>query len=135
MSRRKARETAFKVLFQVDQVKAEPRQSFEYLLAEAPMTESESAFSWTLVEGCMNNLKEIDEKIARSSNEWAIDRMSSVDRNLMRIAAYEILFIEDASPVVAINEAIEMSKRYGEENSASFVNAILDRIKAENEQA
>jgi N utilization substance protein B len=62
-----------------------------------------------------------------------MDRMSSVDRNLMRIAAYEILFMEQARPVVAINEAIEMSKRYSELNSASFINAILDRIRSEKE--
>jgi len=135
LSRRKARETAFKVVYQIDQVKAEPRQAFDYLLIETPLSETEQAFSWTLIEGCISHLSEIDEKISRYSNEWAIERMSSVDRNLMRIAAFEILFIEGASPVVAINEAIEMSKRYGADNSGSFVNAILDKIKDDKEQA
>ncbi|MEA1960246.1 MAG: transcription antitermination factor NusB [Bacillota bacterium] len=131
MSRRKSRETAFKVLFQVEQGGAEPRVAFDYMVKEMPLSETEKAFAWTLVEGSLQRMAEIDKKINNFSNEWALERMSSVDRNLMRMAAYEILFLENTSPAVAINEAIEMGKRYGESNSPSFINAILDKIKSD----
>ncbi|MEN6461230.1 MAG: transcription antitermination factor NusB [Syntrophomonas sp.] len=131
MSRRKAREVAFKVLFQVDQVEADPHKAFRYLIHDVQLAEKDRDFSWELVEGCMNHLEEIDEKISHYSKDWALERMSAVDKNVMRIASYEILFTEDAQSVVAIDEAIEISKRYGEENSGSFVNAILDKVLGE----
>lgn len=131
MSRRKARELAFKVLFQVDQVNADAREAFNYLAAEKPLEEKNHEFSWQLVEGCLNKLPEIDEKIAAYSREWSLERLSSVDRNVMRLACFEILYMEDMHPVVAIDEAIEISKRYGDENSGSFVNAILDKVLGE----
>jgi N utilization substance protein B len=131
LSRRKAREVAFKVLFQVDQVNADPQKAFDYLANDVQLAEKDRDFSWGLIEGCLNHLAEIDESISRYAKDWTIERMSSVDKNVMRIAGYEILFTEDAQSVVAIDEAIEISKRYGEENSGSFVNAILDKIKGD----
>ncbi|CFX49520.1 NusB antitermination factor [Syntrophomonas zehnderi OL-4] len=129
MSRRKAREIAFKVIFQVDQVNAEPRTAFEYLLEESNLTEPDSEFAWTLIEGCLTHLEPIDQCIARHSTDWTVERMSSTDRNLMRLATYEILYMEEVkSAAIAMDEAIEISKKYGEHNSAAFVNAILDKI-------
>ena len=128
MSRRKAREIAFKVIYQVDQVNAEPRSAFRYLLEEQVLPDKDYQFSWTLIDGCLHYLQQIDASIARYSTDWTIERMSSVDRNLMRVAAYEILFLEGTEAAVAIDEAIEISKRYGESNSAAFINAILDKI-------
>lgn len=128
MSRRKAREIAFKVIFQVDQVNADPRTAFKYLLEDQVLRDKDYEFSWTLIDGCLHNLAQIDASIARYSTDWSIERMSSVDRNLMRVAAYEILYLQGSEAIVAIDEAIEISKRYGESNSAAFVNAILDRI-------
>ncbi|MEN6348396.1 MAG: transcription antitermination factor NusB [Syntrophomonas sp.] len=131
MSRRKAREIAFKVLFQVDQVQAEPRKAFEYLVESDNLAEKDQNFSWELVVGAINKLPEIDAKIAGYSRDWAVDRMSSVDRNIMRLAGFEIMYMDYSQPVVAIDEAIEISKKYGDESSASFVNAILDKILGE----
>lgn len=131
MSRRKAREVAFKVLFQVDQVEADPNKAFRYMMQDTPIQDKDRDFSWDLIEGCLKHLTEIDEKISHYSKEWTIDRMSAVDKNVMRIAGYEILFMGDDQSVVAIDEAIEISKRYGEENSGGFVNAILDKILGE----
>ena len=128
MSRRKARELAFKVIFQVDQVNAEPRIAFNYLLEENHLVDSECELSWNLIEGCLHHMEEIDSLIARYSTDWTLDRMSSVDRNLMRVAATEMLFLDDSQAAVAIDEAIEISKKYGEHNSAAFINAILDKI-------
>ncbi|MDD4170643.1 MAG: transcription antitermination factor NusB [Syntrophomonas sp.] len=130
MSRRKARELAFKVLFQVDQVNAEPRQAFDYLLGEAPLAEKDSEFAWSLIEGSIERLADIDAIIAALSKDWTVQRMSSVDRNLLRLASYEILYQVGAQSVVAIDEAIEISKRYSEPASVGFINAILDKIRA-----
>lgn len=128
MSRRKAREIAFKVLFQVDLVQADPRQAFEFLLEETPLAEKDQVFAWTLVEGSVDKLAEIDEILAGLSKDWTVQRMSSVDRNLLRLAAYEMIY-EAGKPAVAIDEALEISKRYSEPASVGFINAILDRIK------
>ncbi len=135
MSRRKAREYAFKVIFQVDQVSASPRTAFDYLLQENHLEDKSCSFAWELIQGCIKNLPEIDSKIASYSRDWTVARMSSVDRNIMRIAAYEILYADNLQPVIAINEAIEISKKYGDENSASFINAILDRIRKEKKES
>lgn len=134
MSRRKAREVAFKVLFQVDQVEADPQRAFRYMIQDVQLEEKDRDFSWQLVEGSLNHLEEIDEKISHFAKDWALERMSAVDKNIMRIASFEILFTEDSQSVVAIDEAIEISKRYGEENSGSFVNAILDKILGEKNE-
>ncbi|NLF46528.1 MAG: transcription antitermination factor NusB [Syntrophomonadaceae bacterium] len=131
MSRRKAREFAFKVIFQVDQVQADPRRAFEYLAAEQELSEEESGFSWQLIEGCLENMPIIDEKLASYSKDWALNRMLSVDRNIMRMASFEILFTEPEQSIIAIDEAIEIAKKYGDKNSAGFVNAILDRVLSE----
>lgn len=128
MSRRKAREIAFKVLFQVDQVQADPRQAFEYLLQESPLAEKDQVFAWTLVEGAVEKMALIDELLAGLSKDWTVQRMSSVDRNLLRLAAYEMVYLA-GKPAVAIDEALEISKRYSEPASVGFINAILDRIK------
>jgi N utilization substance protein B len=133
LSRRKSREFAFKVIFQVDQVDTDPRQAFKYLIDNKELTEQDREFSWHLIEGCLDNLPAIDEKLSYFSRDWAINRMSSVDRNIMRLASYEILFMDNKQSVIAIDEAIELAKKYGDENSASFVNAILDKILGNKE--
>lgn len=129
MSRRKARELAFKVLFQVDQVQADPLQAYEYLLGETPMAAKDQEFAWSLIEGAVAMLPDIDEILAGLSKEWSVKRMPSVDRNLLRLAAYEIMYHPGSRSVVAIDEALEISKRYGEVASVGFINAILDRVK------
>lgn len=131
MSRRKAREVAFKVIYQVDQVQAEPKKAFKFMIDEDGLQDKDRAFAWQLIEGSLDNLPSIDAKIAYYSTAWDLNRMSSVDRNIMRIGAYEILFMEHSLPAIPIDEAIELAKKYSEDNSASFVNAILDKIKGE----
>ncbi len=129
MSRRKAREIAFKVLFQVDQVNSEPLTAFNYLLEENPMPEKDSEFAWVLIEGTVAIMGDIDAMIASFSKDWTVQRMSSVDRNLLRLATYEMLYLKDYHPIVAIDEAIEIAKRYSEPASVGFINAILDNIR------
>lgn len=129
MSRRKAREIAFKVMFQVDQVNADPRQAFKYLMEENPLPEKDIDFARDLIEGTVTNVRDIDAIISGFSKDWSVQRMSSVDRNLLRLASYEILYLNAAQSVVAIDEALEIAKRYSEPASVGFINAILDRIR------
>ena len=131
MSRRKAREFAFKVLFQVDQVEADPQQSFIYLMQETNLAEKDRVFSWDLITGCLKHLEDIDSKISLYARDWSINRMSAVDRNIIRLAGYEILFYENSEPIVAIDEALEIAKKYGDDNSYAFINAILDKMLGE----
>lgn len=133
MSRRKARECAFKVLFQVDQVAADPQAAMQYVLEETELAEKDRGFSWDLIIGTLEHQKEIDEKIASFARDWTINRMPTVDRNIMRLAAFEILYMPQAQPVVAIDEAVEIAKIYGDENSPSFINAVLDRLLGEEQ--
>ena len=129
MSRRKARELAFKVLFQVDQVNADPHKAFHYLLEEVPVPGKDSEFAWSLIEGTIDKLEDIDSIITSFAKDWTVPRMSSVDRTLLRLAGYEILYLEGAQPVVAIDEAIEIAKRYSEPASVGFINAVLDKMR------
>jgi len=107
----------------------------QHLMDEQALPDKDQQFAAELVDGTLQHMQVIDEKIARYSREWSVDRMSSVDRNIMRVAAYEILFRREVPPVVAIDEAIELAKRYGGEQSGRFVNAILDRIQGENHES
>lgn len=128
MSRRKAREYAFKVIFQVDQVAAEPNQALHYLLADSGLAEKDIQFSEQLIEQTINNTEELDKIIASYSNEWTLERMPAVDRNIMRLAVCEIVLIKNVDPVIVIDEAIEIAKKYGNDTSPAYINAILDRI-------
>lgn len=128
MSRRKAREIAFKVVFQVDQVGIDPEKAFDYLMESQGLAGSDQEFAQQLISGCIGNLAAIDEQLSSYSHDWALNRMLSADRNIMRLAAFEILYMDKSQSVIAIDEAIELAKKYGDQNSASFVNAILDRI-------
>ena len=81
-----------------------------------------------LVRGTLEKLSSVDPTIERYAENWEMDRMACVDRNILRLAAFEMLFVEDIPVKVAINEAVELAKRYGEADSSKFVNGILDRI-------
>ena len=86
-------------------------------------------FFMELVNGVMNHKPQIDAIIERFSNNWKISRMSCVDRNIIRIAVYEMLFCRDIPPKVSINEAIDVGKKFGTEESGAFINGILDSIR------
>lgn len=89
------------------------------------------AFVERLVKGTMDHLTSLDELIARCSLNWKVPRMGIVDRNILRLSAYELAFESDVPSRVTLNEAIELAKRYGTEDSGAFVNGILDRIAQE----
>jgi N utilization substance protein B len=135
-TRRKAREAALQVLYQIDTagVPAEGVEqaidSFFELYSEAEDGEAR-AFAEKLVRGCAAQLEVIDAKIRDVSKHWRIERMARVDRNVMRLAVFELMGLPDVPRRVTLNEAVELAKRFGDENSASFVNGVLDRIASE----
>ncbi len=88
-----------------------------------------SRLSEDLVEGVAAHLEEMDVFIVRYSEHWRLERMTVVDRNLLRLAIYELLYQPQIPPKVVINEAVEMAKRYGSEASGGFINGILDQVR------
>ena len=129
MSRRNARELVLKSLFQIDFSKdTEPLAAFT-AAKEGEVSEDEDAYALALLDGIITNLDAIDAKITAYAIDWAVDRMPAVDRNILRIAIYEI-FVSPApiASSVAINEAVEVAKRYGTEDSARFINGVLGKM-------
>jgi N utilization substance protein B len=135
--RREGREAAVQFLYQLDANQEEPLELFSrfWELRSAPAKESGSprtrTFARQLVEGVINHREEIDGRIKKYAANYDLHRIAAVDRNVLRLSIYEMLYCPDVPPVVSINEAIEIAKRFGSEESGRFVNGILDRVRAE----
>ena len=129
MSRRNARELVLKSLFQIDFSKdTEPLAAFT-AAKEGEVSEDEDAYALALLDGIITNLDAIDAKITAYAIDWAVDRMPAVDRNILRIAIYEIFLSPEAiASSVAINEAVEVAKKYGTEDSGRFINGVLGKM-------
>jgi len=128
-SRTKARECALQALYQLDLSGGAPADVLAGLWTHfEPVDEDTKAFAEALVRGAQREQEAIDRLIQRTSTNWKLERMARVDRNILRIAVYEILKRADVPVKVTLNEAIELSKKYGSEDSSAFVNGILDRI-------
>ncbi|MFH1846236.1 MAG: transcription antitermination factor NusB, partial [Candidatus Omnitrophota bacterium] len=125
-----SREIALKVLYANDITKEEIEET-ERKFWEHNISKSKSIrdFSRHLIDGVISKREKIDEILAKCATNWKIERMATIDRNILRIAAYELLYDKETPPKVAINEAIEIAKKYGDENSGRFVNGILDEIR------
>lgn len=128
MSRRsRAREVALQVLFQDDlNPGGNPAQADQFLRARLKADELVT-FAQSLVAGVRRNRAELDQLLDRTADNWSLSRMATTDRNVLRLGAYEILY-SDTPARVAINEAVELAKRFGSGGSAQFVNGILDRF-------
>jgi transcription antitermination protein NusB len=125
--RRKAREAAIQYHFWRDLHEAPER--IDDFWAMCPTKPNVREFAQPLIEGMVAHLSEIDERIRRYCENYNLDRISAVDRNVLRLAIYEMLHRDDIPPVVSINEAIELAKTFGGAESGKFVNGILDRIR------
>lgn len=88
-------------------------------------------FALELVRGCHGALEAIDAKIREVSRHWRLERMARVDRNILRLGTYELMYLAEVPRKVTLNEAVELAKRYGDENSPAFINGVLDRIASE----
>lgn len=128
MSRRQARERALQVLFQIDVGGVQPAEAFKNMDESFGVLAKNGEFSQKLVLGTLENLKSIDRVIAGISKDWDISRMANVDRNIMRLALYEIFYCEDIPNNVSVNEALELGKAFGGEESGRFINGILGRV-------
>jgi transcription antitermination factor NusB len=136
--RTRARELALQILYQMD-ITRDPcevcLESF-WQAQEADELEAEAKeFACALVKGVAENLQALDAKISQYASNWELERMAVVDRNILRLSAFELAFRADIPPKVSINEAVELAKRYSTAEAGKFVNAILDKIKAENDPA
>jgi transcription antitermination protein NusB len=129
--RREGREAALQLLFHWDLNSQEPLESkmIEAFWKLRPAPQSLRAYAIALVHGVIANQTAIDEKISSYTANYELKRISAVDRNILRVAIYEMLFEPDVPPVVAINEAIDVAKKFGTEDSGRFVNGLLDRVK------
>ncbi len=135
-NRRKARECALQLLydleFNVVQVGDRSTDAIPDYWESFPdggaINDEVKRFAELLVLGVRDHDEQIDEYIQRASTNWKLERMALVDRNILRIATYELKHLPDIPPKVSMNEAIEIAKRYGSQDSGSFINGILDKI-------
>jgi N utilization substance protein B len=129
MKRRKAREYALQLLFQLDVRKEKPSATlFKRFWAGEETDVDIREFAEEIVRGTYKHLRTINAKVLACAKNWTLERMATVDRNVLRLAAYEILYRLDIPPNVTINEAIELAKKYGTDESGAFVNGILDSV-------
>jgi N utilization substance protein B len=127
--RRKAREVALQFLYQLEQNNAIDPGPYEAdFWGRHPVDDETRTFASSLVHGTKRHQAQIDKLIAESTEHWDLERMAVVDRNILRLAAYELLFEPGVPGKVAINEAIEIAKKFGTAESSRFINGVLDRI-------
>ncbi|TQS74510.1 transcription antitermination factor NusB [Ornithinibacillus gellani] len=124
MKRHAAREKAFQLLFQIDMNEIVPKEAIEEFLE----AEGADPFLRSLVEGVVTNKENIDKTISDNLENWTIQRIASVEKTVIRIAVYEINYLEDIPTSVSINEAIELANKYGDVKSGKFVNGVLSKI-------
>ncbi|HLS06894.1 MAG TPA: transcription antitermination factor NusB [Bacillota bacterium] len=123
MSRHHAREKALQTLFQLDVNKQKIFETIEHVSEQ-----TNNSFYHQLIIGVSNHVTAIDQLIANNLEHWSIDRIASVEKTILRIAIYEIKYLEDVPKRVAINEAVELAKKFGDDQSGKFVNGVLAKI-------
>jgi len=126
--RREGREHAVQALYAVELSPAQPREAISLFWETERFKAAARAFAGDLLAGILEHREEIDAQIAAKSPNWSLSRMAKIDLAIIRLAAYELLFRADIPKNVTINEAIEIAKKFGSEESPAFVNGILDEI-------
>ena len=140
--RRRARELALQFLYQYDALtessgespSAEEQLSLFWERNDVRVQDEMKEFSSVLILGTCKNIPHIDEILSRFSEHWRLSRMSKIDRNILRLSVYELIYLSGIPPAVTINEAVELGKRFGTEESGSFINGILDKIRIAREK-
>jgi N utilization substance protein B len=117
------------MLFQVDLTGASPAEVFPEFWTGQQTSDEARAFAESLVLGVSGKRRELDAVVAGSADHWRVERMAVVDRNVLRMAAFELLYEPETPPVVVIDEAIEIAKKFGSKDSGSFINGILDDLR------
>jgi N utilization substance protein B len=131
-ARRHARELAAQFLYQQDLGGGTVEEALPlFWETRSEVSGAVRKFAEELIHGCLEHRAVIDEKIQKYTEHWELQRIAAVDRNILRLAMYEMLFRDDIPPVVSINEAVDIAKKYSTQESGAFVNGILDRLKAD----
>jgi len=127
-ARRKARVIALQALYEVDAVRHDVERALAHLLTEGKLSEENAAFTRGLVSGVLQNKERIDQHIKSFAPAWPVAQLPVVDRNILRLAIFEILLDNSVPVKVAINEAVELAKMFGSDNSSKFVNGVLGSV-------
>jgi transcription antitermination protein NusB len=127
-ARSTARESALQILYAMDTAGHDIDQAISDFWRETPGDGEGRSYCDVLVRGVDNARQELDEMLAKVSANWRIERMTRVDRNVLRLGAYELRYTLDVPRAVILDEAVELAKRYGTEESSSFVNGVLDKV-------
>ena len=127
-SRRQGRELAFRAVYQADVTGETPKHCLQEILEETPSSDEIRLFAATLVQELEEHRDNVDAIVSRTAHNWPLRRMAATDRSVLRVAVVELLHHAETPTRVALDEAIEIAKKYGSETSGSFVNGILDRI-------
>ncbi len=127
--RREAREMALQILFEAEITRDRPAEVVERFWSVRSASAGVREFAETLVLGALDHLEEIDGIIQSSADHWRLERMAVVDRNVLRMAIYELQHRPATPPAVVIDEAIEVARKFGSEESAPFINGILDAVR------
>lgn len=127
MKRRTAREKALQAIFQIEMSQPTIDDALEHVLEGEP----NDPYLIKLVNGVVDHMKEINDVISKHLEKWSLDRLANVDRNILRLAVYELLYCQDDVPAnVIMDEAIEIAKIYGDEQSSKFINGVLSKVKS-----
>lgn len=132
MRRRKSRELALKILYQMEVNRGNPVGALERYVKIFPYQEDIVAYTRFLLSGITGEQATLDRLIVTASDNWKLSRITYVDKNILRVAIYEMLYSPDVPPKVAIDEALELAKKFGAEDSKDFINGILDRVLKEH---
>jgi transcription antitermination protein NusB len=127
-ARHSGREAALQMLFQLEASSVTPDQAVDLFWRTFEADPEGRPYADTVLRGVAENVSVLDARIAAASKNWRLERMSRVDRNLLRLGVYELMFRADVPRAVILDEAVELAKSYGTEESSSFVNGVLDRI-------
>lgn len=122
---------ALQLLFQRDHNPGVDRPSIERFARDRLRDADLQKFGLSLYDGVVAHLEEIDRRLAEAAENWRLPRMATVDRNVLRLGAYELLFTQETPAAVAFDEAIELARRYGSADSSAFINGVLDRLRRE----
>ena len=116
------------VIFEMEHREGDPETAVRYHFEDQPGTEDQVRFALALVQGTLDNREEIDREIAASSTHWTLDQMAGVERAVLRLTLYELLYSPDVPVKAAINESIELAKTFGGDEAGRFVNGVLGRV-------
>lgn len=132
-ARRKARSVALQALYEIDTAGHDPQGVLERLFEETSLPDEVRAFAESRLEGILEHRQEIDQHIQKAAPTWPLEQISRIDLNILRLAIFEILFDNEVPLKVAINEAIELAKTFGSDNSPKFVNGVLGAVVSESQ--